>query len=101
MEFYVHLDLYFVGKMWLSDNDLLNCSDSTQSLYNQSNPHLFTGSHTGGSQQVAVNRRRDLGQDHRAGEEQESGQGLRPGSRPHSQRVGRWVRRVQDWLGRI
>ena len=51
--------------MWLSDNDLLNCSDSTQSLYNQSNPHLFTGSHTGGSQQVAVNRRRDLGQDHR------------------------------------
>ena len=24
--------------MWLSDNDLFNCSDSTQSLYNQSNP---------------------------------------------------------------
>ena len=39
-EFCLYLDIYFVGKMWLwlSDNDLLNSSNSTQSLYNQSNP---------------------------------------------------------------
>ena len=37
-EFYLYLEIYFLGKMWGSDNDLLNYSDSTESLYNQSNP---------------------------------------------------------------
>ena len=87
--------------MWLSDNDLLNCSDSTQSLYNQSNPHLFTGSHTGGSQQVAVNRRRDLGQDHRPGEKQTGGQGLRQGAGSDSERLWWRLRWVQDRPGRV
>ena len=34
---------------------------------------------------MAVYRRRDLGQDHRPGEKQEGGQGLREGSSAHSQ----------------
>ena len=44
---------------------------------------------------MGVDRRRDLGQGHRLGEEQEGGQGLREGTSAHGQRVQRWVRWVQ------
>ena len=85
----------------MSDNDLLNSAHTRESLKNQSNLNLSSGSHPGGSQQVAVNRRRDLGQDHRAGAEQASGQGLRPGPSPHRERLRRRVRRVQDRVGGV
>ncbi len=57
---------------------------------------FLSGSHPGGLEQVAVDRRRDLGQDHRAGAEPPGGQGLRQGARPHSQRIGRRLRRVSN-----
>ena len=44
---------------------------------------------------MGVDRRRDLGQDHCPGEEQEGGQGLREGASAHSQWVQRRIRRIQ------
>ena len=50
---------------------------------------------------MGVHRRRDLGQDHRPGEESQGGQGLRQSAGPHSQRIGRRIRRVQNRISRF
>lgn len=59
-----------------------------------SNRALFAGPHPGGPGQVEPNRRRDLGEGHSPGEEQEGGEGVRQGSGAHRQRLGRRIRRV-------
>lgn len=42
-----------------------------------------------------ADRRRDLGQSDRAGEEPSGGQGLRPSADTHRQRFRRGIRRIQ------
>lgn len=56
---------------------------------------FFSGPHPGGAEQVGPDRRRDLGQDHLHGEEQEGGQSVRAHARAHRQRIGGRIRRIQ------
>ena len=61
----------------------------------QRHHHSIAGPHPGGAEQMGVDRRRDLGQDHRAGAQPARGQGLRARPRPHRQRLRRRIRRIQ------
>ena len=70
--------------------------------YNHSSAIFFSqGSHHRGAGQVGQHRRRDLGQGYRPRKEPEDSQGLRPGPRPHCQRVRGGIRWVQDRCKRL